>query len=245
MKHDEKGVIIEGSPLEEKIEVMRGNRRTVAKRMTESYFQSPVVTQITEIDMTDAIEKRKEWNIKNSESGMNVNYLDMLIAAAAHSLRNHPSFNVSIEENKIHYKANVNVGFAMDLEGKGLIVPVIQNSDVMCLNEIALQRQNLIDKIRNGIVSIDEVTGGTFTITNLGSYGIDAFTPIINPPEAAILGVGRIIKKPVVVNDEILIRSRMVLSLTYDHRLNDGGPAARFLAEIANRLENPCWMFEI
>ena len=122
------------------------------------------------------------------------------------------------------------------------MVPVIREADKKDMPALVSDRKVLVDKCLSGKTSMNDITGGTFTVTNLGSYGIDAFTPIINVPECAILGVGRIVKKPVALDGEVVIRSRMVLSLTHDHRLNDGGPAAKFLQEIAARLENPGWM---
>ncbi|MBI3329289.1 MAG: 2-oxo acid dehydrogenase subunit E2, partial [Nitrospinae bacterium] len=142
------------------------------------------------------------------------------------------------DERAIH---EINVGVAVSLP-EGLMVPVIRQADAKHLAEIARESRTLAQKAREGKASYDEVTGGTFTITNLGSYGIDAFTPIINPPQIGILGVGRVIEKPVVYQGEITKRSMMFLSLTFDHRVIDGAPAAAFLRTVKDHLEDPWWM---
>lgn len=232
----------EGLPLKDVKRPLLGMRKIIAQRMSESYFTNPVVTLTTEMDMTEASCYRAVWNEKNKVSGLRLSYLDMILMSVAATLRNFPSLNARLEETAIHYLADINLGVAVDMQGKGLVVPVLRNCDEQTLEQLARARKAMTDKVLSGGAELDDLSGGTFTVTNLGSYGIDAFTPIINAPECAILGVGRIVKKPVVVNDEVAIRSRMVLSLTHDHRLNDGGPAAKFLMEITNRLEQPSWM---
>ena len=232
----------EDKPLKASERPLSGMRKVIAQRMCDSYFTNPIVTLTTEIDMTESERFRKEWNDKNAETCGKMSYLDMIVCAVAHALHNHPTLNASLTENKIHFLDYVNVGFAVDMNGKGLVVPVIRDADKKDMPALVADRKVLVDKCLSGKTSMNDITGGTFTVTNLGSYGIDAFTPIINVPECAILGVGRIVKKPVALDGEVGIRSRMVLSLTHDHRLNDGGPAAKFLQEIAARLENPGWM---
>lgn len=239
---NENALFEEGRPLKASVRPLTGMRKAIAQRMCESYFANPVVTLTTEIDMTEAVSFRNAWNTEFAENGCKLSFLDMIVAAAAHALHNHPSLNASLQDQKIHFLDQVHVGFAVDMNGRGLIVPVIRDADQKDLKELAAERARLVDKTLKGQAEPEDFSGGTFTVTNLGSYGIDAFTPIINAPECAILGVGRIVKKPVADGDEVVIRSRMVLSLTHDHRLNDGGPAAKFLKEIADRLENPDWM---
>lgn len=221
---------------------LSGMRRAIAHKMKESYFSNPTVTLTTEIDMTEAQMFREKWNREHEKEGLRLSFLDMIICTVSHSLHNHPSFNATLKDEKIYFIDNVNIGFAVDMNGRGLVVPVICDADKKSLGEIATERKRLANKSLAGKADMSDITGGTFTVTNLGAYGIDAFTPIINAPECAILGIGRITEKPVAVCGEIKIRSCMTLSLTHDHRLNDGGPAAKFLKEISNRLENPSWM---
>lgn len=239
---NDKMLFEEGKPLKASSRPLTGMRKAIAQRMCDSYFSNPTVTLTTEIDMTQAVAFRNAWNEEFASSFGKLSFLDMIVKAAAHALHNHPALNAGLWEQKIHFLDKVNVGFAVDMNGRGLIVPVIRDADQKNLKELAAERARLVDKTLKGNAQPEDFSEGTFTVTNLGSYGIDAFTPIINAPECAILGVGRIVKKPVAEGDEIVIRSRMVLSLTHDHRLNDGGPAAKFLKEIGDRLEHPRWM---
>jgi len=158
-------------------------------------------------------------------------YGDLLIQAVARALLRHPRMNARLAEDAIVIMPQVNVGMAVALED-GLIVPVIAEADRKSLREIAAATRELGERARAGKLRLEEVSGGTFTITNLGTYGVDAFTPIINPGETGILGVGRIIEKPVIHRGEIARRSMMTLSLTFDHRLIDGAPAAQFLQTV-------------
>jgi pyruvate dehydrogenase E2 component (dihydrolipoamide acetyltransferase) len=149
--------------------------------------------------------------------------------------------NAIQKEQEIELVQEINVGVAVSLQ-EGLIVPTIRRADTKHLAEIASEARDLANKAREGKASYDEVTGGTFTITNLGAYGIDAFTPIINPPQVGILGVGRVVEKPAVYQGEITRRSMLFLSLTFDHRVIDGAPAAEFLHAVKGHLEDPWWM---
>jgi pyruvate dehydrogenase E2 component (dihydrolipoamide acetyltransferase) len=143
-----------------------------------------------------------------------------------------------VENDGIRLFDAINIGVAVDTE-RGLIVPVIRDADRKGVVAIARERRALVEQARSGKLRPDELSGGTFTLTNLGAYEIDAFTPIINPPEGAVLGVGRIVKKAVVRNDELRPGATVILSLTFDHRLVDGGPAARFLQRIKMLVEKP------
>ena len=162
----------------------------------------------------------------------------MVTKATAKALVEHPIINSTLDGAQIKVFHDINLGVAVATE-KGLIVPVIPNTDRKTLVEIASRLKELADKARQGKLTKDELTGGTFTITNLGMYGVDTFTPIINPPETAILGVGRLTEKPVVENKNIVIKPTMNLSLSFDHRVVDGAPAAQFLRKIRQFLENP------
>ena len=156
-------------------------------------------------------------------------------------LHEHPRLNATLTDEGIQLLQDINIGVAVALED-GLVVPVVHNANKIGLSDISEQIKGLAEKARNNQLTPGELQGGTFTITNLGNYGIDAFTPIINPPETGILGVGRIIKKPIVHNDEIVIRNMLSLSLTFDHRVVDGAPAAQFLQKVSQYIQNPYLM---
>ena len=187
----------------------------------------------------DLVELRER--LKDSladELGFNVGYNDLLIKLVACALREFPYMNVRLEEGGIRQLREVHVALAVDTD-RGLLVPVIRDADGKRVAEIASELRVLVARAREGKALPDELTGSTFTITNLGMHEIDGFTPIISLPEAAILGVGRIKARPAVVDSEICIRQMMWLSLTFDHRLVDGAPAARFLQCIKNLVEEP------
>jgi len=154
------------------------------------------------------------------------------------ALREDRIFNSKLEGDQIRLMEDINIGVAVEVE-EGLIVPVVRDADKKTLVEITKSTKQLIERAKEGKLSSSEVSGGTFTITNLGSYGVETFTPLINPPETAILGVGRIADKPVVVGDQITIRPVASLSLSFDHRVIDGALAARFLQRLQQIIENP------
>jgi pyruvate dehydrogenase E2 component (dihydrolipoamide acetyltransferase) len=156
----------------------------------------------------------------------------------ASALREHAYMNVSLTEKGIERRSQVNIGVAVDTD-RGLLVPVVRGADTKALLELEQALQALVERAIAGESLPDELTGGTFTITNLGPYDIDAFTPIINPPETAILGVGRIVAKPVAVDGQVVVRDSVVLSLSFDHRVVDGAPAARFLQRVKQLIERP------
>ena len=153
-------------------------------------------------------------------------------------MQEHTQLNATLIDEGIQMLNDINIGVAVALED-GLVVPVIRNADQIGLAEISEQVKTLAEKARNNQLTPGELQGGTFTLTNLGNFGVDTFTPIINPPECAILGVGRIVKKPAVHNDEVTIRNMMTLSLTFDHRIVDGAPAAHFLQTVSQYINNP------
>ena len=222
---------------------MSGMRKAIAKNMKESYFQLPVVTYSTDVDMARFLEMRQDLNGEYEAQGMKISINDLLIKAVAKALEKCPNINVSLEnEETVVYKSEVNIGMAVAVEN-GLLVPVIKNANKKTPGQISCDTKELAEKARSGKLGGEEMAGGTFTISNLGSKGIDMFTPIINPPESAILGVGKTIDKAVVRNGEIVIRPMMVLSLTADHRVIDGAPAADFLQELKKIIEAPALMF--
>jgi pyruvate dehydrogenase E2 component (dihydrolipoamide acetyltransferase) len=182
-----------------------------------------------EVDMTAAAKFRGENQ---------VSYTDILIKAVAKALSEHATLNSTLDCEEVKLFEDINIGVAVATE-KGLVVPVVHNADKKSLKEISSTLNDLIEKTRANRLSKEELSGGTFTITNLGMFGVEIFTPIINPPEAAILGVGKISEKPVIVNKEIVVRPMMYLSLSYDHRVLDGAPAAQFLQKVIQYLESP------
>lgn len=189
--------------------------------------------QFTECDVTELVRLRGRL-----QRDFELTYTDLAIQAAARALEKHPRLNASLDGDRIRLHDEIHIGMAVALE-EGLIVPVIRDANRKTLREIARETKELAAWARQGAVSIDEVTGSTFSVTNLGSRGIDGFTPIINPPEAAILGVGRIVEKPAAYQGAIALRHLVVLSLTHDHRLVDGAQAADFLRTVAEMLELP------
>jgi pyruvate dehydrogenase E2 component (dihydrolipoamide acetyltransferase) len=205
---------------------LRGIRKTIAERMMLSLHGSAQLTLTTEADVTAAADLRAQFARERDFT-----YTDLMIHAVARALRRHPRLNARLDGNVISLCGEVNVGMAVALD-EGLIVPVVHNADRKTLSEIAAVTKDLGQRAREGKLRLADVEGGTFTITNLGTYGVDAFTPIINPGEAAILGMGRIVERPAVYRGEIARRSMMMLSLTFDHRLIDGAPAAAFLQTV-------------
>jgi pyruvate dehydrogenase E2 component (dihydrolipoamide acetyltransferase) len=220
---------------------MTGLRRIIAERMAASDQATARVTLVTEADATTFVEARTQLAASVAEEwGFAPGYNDLLGLIVARALAEFPYMNARLSEDgsAIDRVSTINLGMAVDTE-RGLLVPVIRNADQMGLRTFGVEFRRLMDQARAGKSLPDDLTGGTFTITNLGMYDVDAFTPIINLPEAAILGVGRIQAKAVVREGEIVARQMWTLSLTFDHRLVDGAPAARFLQRIKQLVENP------
>jgi pyruvate dehydrogenase E2 component (dihydrolipoamide acetyltransferase) len=214
-------------------------RRLTAERMAASAHTAAAVTLTTEADATELVRLRSQ--LKADGSGPVPTYNDLLAKIVAEALAEHPALNARIEGEAIVQAATINIGLAVDTE-RGLLVPVLRDVGSKRLPEIAVESAALVEAARTGRSEPDSLRGGTFTITNLGMYEIDAFTPIINLPECAILGVGRIVPKQAVVDAEagrVAIRQMVFLSLTFDHRLVDGAPAARFLQRIKQYVEQP------
>ncbi len=224
---------------------MSGIRAIIAQRMHTSHVTTAETTLTMEVDATAFAALREKLKTRFAkELGFNISYNDLLMVICAKALRKFPAVNARLDEvaGVIRQLEDIHISLAMDTE-RGLIVPVVRHVDRLGLLEIARATHDLVQRTRAGKVLPDELTGGTFTITNLGMFDIDAFTPIINLPEIAILGVGRIQEKPAVYNGAICIRKLMWLSLTFDHRLVDGGPAARFLQYIKQLIEDPDLMW--
>jgi pyruvate dehydrogenase E2 component (dihydrolipoamide acetyltransferase) len=220
---------------------MTGLRRIIAERMAASHAATARVTLVTEAEATAIVEAREQLKASVAEEwGFAPGYNDLLGLIVARALREFPYMNARLGEDgsSIEHLQSVNLGLAVDTK-RGLLVPVVRNADQKGLRAIASEFRTLVERARAGRSLPDDLTGGTFTVTNLGMYDVDAFTPIINPPEAAILGAGRIQPKAVVREGEIVSRHMWTLSLTFDHRLVDGAPAARFLQRIKQLIENP------
>ncbi len=213
-----------------------GVRQMIAENMMSSLHGMAQVTASTEVDVTELVELREQLKAK-----FDVTYTDLIVKATTLALRQHPRLNATLDGDVIRLLDEITIGVGVALD-EGLIVPVIRNADRLGLREISAAVRDLAARARSNTLSVDEVTGGTFTITNLGAFGIDVFTPIINPPEIAILGVGRIVEKLAIYRGEAARRSMVVLSLTFDHRVVDGAPAAAFLQTLANILSHPYYL---
>jgi pyruvate dehydrogenase E2 component (dihydrolipoamide acetyltransferase) len=217
-------------------------RRVTVQRMTESARTVAPVTLTTEADATELERVRAHLKSELAGTGEAVpSFTDLLVRLSALALREHPAVNASLTGDTIVRHAAVHVGVAVDTE-RGLLVPVVRDADRKSVGQIATETARLIAQTRAGTAAAADLRGGTFTVSNLGMFEIDAFTPIINLPEAAILGLGRIVARPVVTDEEegtIAVRKMMALSLTFDHRIVDGAPAARFLQRVKRMIEQP------
>ncbi len=217
-------------------------RQVIAERMSASSQTTAPVTLTTEVDATELVKLRQGLKATGQSDTRPVpSYNDLLAKLVGEALTQHPQLNARIEGDSIVTSNTVNMGFAVDTE-RGLFVPVVRDIRNKSIRQIAAEGVRLVANAREGSLKSDDMNGGTFTITNLGMYEIDAFTPIINLPQCAILGVGRIVPKQVVVDveaEKVAIRHMMFLSLTFDHRLVDGAPAARFLQQVKRFIEQP------
>lgn len=214
-------------------------RRTIAERLVSSLRESAPVTLHAEVDATELVAWRHRLKLESGAPGKAApSYTDLLVMLSARALQRHPVLNSRCERGVFTSSPDIHIGLAVDI-GEGLVVPVVRDVLRLDLNGLCARTRDLIERARTRKLSPDELRGGTFTLTNLGAFGIDAFTPILNPPECAILGVGRIHQKPVVIRDAITPRDMMTLSLTFDHRACDGAPAARFLQTLRGLIESP------
>lgn len=232
-------VYLKQNPVErddEEIIPLTGWRKVMADRMHYSLQTMAQLTTITEADFTELINLRKKLI---SEDKDRISFTVFIVKAVTQALKKYPIMNSSLVDGKIIIKNYHNIGVAVAREKQGLIVPVIHRADEKSLTKLNQVISEMVNNARTGNLSIKDVTGGTFTVTNVGSLGGTMSTPIINPPESAILGVGAITKKPVVVDDEIVIRSIAYLCLSYDHRFIDGAPAIGFLQQIKQFLQEP------
>jgi pyruvate dehydrogenase E2 component (dihydrolipoamide acetyltransferase) len=222
---------------------LTGMRGTVAQRMYDSIHNSAQFTMTMQADVTELLRQREALKSSNAvnvgetpDDIINVTLTDVLVKATALTLQKHPRLNGWVDTEKIRLVAEIHIGLAVAID-EGLVVPVLHNADRKSLREISAENKELAKKAREKTFSAEEISGSTFTITNLGALGVDFFTPIINPPEIAILGVGAVKDYPLKQGDGLVWRKSLPLSLTIDHRAVDGAPAAVFLRDLKNCLE--------
>lgn len=214
-------------------------RRVIAERMLTSHRSTAPVTLTTTIDATKLVAYRNQCKTVSDKPVPT--YTDLFVHLTAIALEKHPVLNSRWENDRIVSPEGIHIGIAVDTE-VGLLVPVIRDVSRLSLRELSIQSRDVIDRAQQRKLTAREMQGGTFTVTSLGAFGIDAFTPIINYPECAILGIGRIRRCPVVLDDQIVIRDQVTLSLTFDHRITDGAPAARFLQTLSGLVEEPTFV---
>ena len=215
-------------------------RRTIARRLSQSMQTSPhfYVTSVIDTDKLAAFRQQINEYAANDPSPVKVSFNDLIMKAVAKALLRIPQVNVSFAEDRLLQKKQVHNGVAVALE-QGLIVPIVRNADQRGILDIARETQRLAEAAREGKIRPEEFSGGTFTVSNLGMFDVDSFTAVINPPESAILAVGSITPTPAVVDGQVVVRNRMKVTLSSDHRAIDGAIAARFLQEVKRLLEEP------
>ena len=215
-------------------------RRTIARRLSQSMQTSPhfYVTSVIDTDKLAAFRQQINEYAAHDPSPVKVSFNDLIVKAVAKALLRIPQVNVSFAEDRLLQKKQVHIGVAVAFE-QGLIVPIVRNADQRGILDIARETQRLAEAAREGKIRPEEFSGGTFTVSNLGMFDVDSFTAVINPPESAILAVGSITPTPAVVDDQVVVRNRMKVTLSSDHRAIDGAIAARFLQEVKRLLEEP------
>jgi pyruvate dehydrogenase E2 component (dihydrolipoamide acetyltransferase) len=222
---------------------LSGMRKVIFDRMGQSWREAARVTLFADADVTELVRLRQtkaaEWERR---FGLKPSYSDLIHLAVARALREEPRINCRLDGQAVRVRQEVNLSVAVDL-GEGLVAVVIKDADKKALGDIARVARDLAERARSGKLASDDMADGTFTVTNLGGLGVECFTPIINQPQAGILGVGKIMEKPVVLGGGIHVRSMLTLSLVFDHRLLDGAPAAKFLAKVKELLEQPAWIW--
>jgi len=227
---------------EERIKMTR-LRQTIAKRLKQAQENAALLTTFNEVDMTSVIEMRKE-NQEDFQNryGIKLGFMSFFVKACVVALKNFPSVNAEIEGDEIVYKNYYNISFAVGTD-KGLVVPVLKNADELSFADIEKNIKQISDKARDGKLTIEDLQGGTFTISNGGVYGSMLSTPILNLPQSGVLGMHNIVDRPAVINGEIKIRPIMYLALSYDHRIIDGKESVSFLKMIKENLEDPRRLF--
>jgi 2-oxoglutarate dehydrogenase E2 component (dihydrolipoamide succinyltransferase) len=232
-------VVATGDRTEKRVPMTR-LRAKIAERLVEAQSSMAMLTTFNEVDMTEVMALRSKYKdlFEKSHNGVRLGFMSFFVKAATEALKRFPAVNASIDGNDIVYHGYADIGVAVSSD-RGLVVPVLRNAELMSLAEIESGIATFGKKAKDGKLSIEEMTGGTFTITNGGTFGSMMSTPIVNPPQAAILGMHNIIQRPMAVNGQVVIRPMMYLALSYDHRLIDGKEAVTFLVTIKNLLEDP------
>ena len=227
---------------EERVKMTR-LRQTIAKRLKQAQENAALLTTFNEVDMASIIEMRKE-NQEDFQSkyGIKLGFMSFFVKACVVALKNFPSVNAEIEGDEIIYKNYYNISFAVGTE-KGLVVPVLRNADELSFADIEKNIKTISEKARHGKLSIEDLQGGTFTISNGGVYGSMLSTPILNLPQSGVLGMHNIVERPIAINGEIKIRPIMYLALSYDHRIIDGKESVSFLKMVKENLEDPRRLF--
>jgi 2-oxoglutarate dehydrogenase E2 component (dihydrolipoamide succinyltransferase) len=227
---------------EERIRMSR-LRQTIAKRLKQAQENAAMLTTFNEVDMGNIIEMRKNNQSDfQSRFGVKLGFMSFFVKASVLALKSFPAINAEIEGDEIIYKNYYNISFAVGTE-KGLVVPVIKNADEKSFADIEKSIKEMSDKAKNGNLAIEDLQGGTFTISNGGVYGSMLSTPILNPPQSGVLGMHNIVERPMVINGEIKIRPVMYLALSYDHRIIDGKDSVSFLKTLKDNLEDPRKLF--
>lgn len=228
-----------GDRVEKRVPMTR-LRAKVAERLVEAQSTMAMLTTFNEVDMHEVMALRSKYKdlFEKTHNGVRLGFMSFFVKAAVEALKRFPAVNASIDGNDIVYHGYQDIGVAVSSD-RGLVVPVLRNAELMSLAEVENGIATFGKKAREGKLSIEEMTGGTFTITNGGTFGSMMSTPIVNPPQAAILGMHNIIQRPVAINGQVVIRPMMYLALSYDHRLIDGKEAVSFLVTIKNLLEDP------
>ena len=232
-------VVAAGDRTEKRVPMTR-LRAKIAERLVEAQSSMAMLTTFNEVDMTEVMALRSKYKdlFEKSHNGVRLGFMSFFVKAATEALKRFPAVNASIDGNDIVYHGYADIGVAVSSD-RGLVVPVLRNAEQMSLAEIESGIATFGKKAKDGKLSIEEMTGGTFTITNGGTFGSMMSTPIVNPPQAAILGMHNIIQRPMAINGQVVIRPMMYLALSYDHRLIDGKEAVTFLVTIKNLLEDP------
>jgi 2-oxoglutarate dehydrogenase E2 component (dihydrolipoamide succinyltransferase) len=228
-----------GAPRTEQRVPMTRLRARIAARMVAAQHAAAMLTTFNEVDLTKVMSLRKRYKESfEKEHGVRLGFMSFFAKAAVEALKKYPAVNASVEDEDIIYHDYFDIGIAVSSD-RGLMVPVLRNVDHLSFAQIESDIATLGKKARDGTMSMEDLTGGTFTITNGGVFGSMLSTPILNPPQSAILGMHAIQQRPMVVDGEIVVRPMMYLALTYDHRIIDGKEAVQFLVNLKNSLEDP------
>ena len=223
----------------EQTETMSRLRQKIAERLVQAQQTAAILTTFNEVDMSNVMEIRNKYkDLYAKKYGIKLGFMSFFVKAAVEALKSYPAINAEIRGTEIVHKNYYDIGVAVG-GPRGLVVPIVRDSDLLSFAEIEMEIARLASRVQEGSISLEEMTGGTFTISNGGIYGSMLSTPILNPPQSGILGMHNITKRAMVVDDEIVIRPMMYLALSYDHRIVDGKEAVSFLVKIKECIENP------